>query len=144
MRPLAVFMPTWYVPRLSTDGNHKMAGGASDAPDGLDPFDAIADELSELRLGASAEQVGEAQEIVAAGVATRRYADELRRIPAGDVVTVVGVDSQPLRGRILSVGADWLRVGEVADDTGSRRARVLRYHDFRLDAIVRVTRESIE
>jgi hypothetical protein len=113
-------------------------------PDAFDEFDEIANELSELRLEASSEQLGEAHEILAAGVATRRFADELRRIAPGDVVTVVGADGGALRGRILSVGADWMRVGEVADDRGSRRSRLLRVHDFRLESVVRVTRESVE
>jgi hypothetical protein len=115
-----------------------------DTSGSFDAFDAIAEELSELRFGASAEQLGEAHEIIAAGVATRAFIDELRRVSPGDVVTVVGTDGVPVRGRILSVGADWLRLGEVADETGSRRARLLRVHDFPLDAIVRVTRESIQ
>lgn len=118
-----------------------MNGEASDA---FDAFDAIADELSELRLEASSEHLGEAHEILAAGVAARGFRDELRRIETGDVVTVVALDGVALRGRILRVGADWLRLGEVADETGSRRARLLRVHDLRLDAVIRVTREGTE
>ncbi len=106
-----------------------------------DAFDAITDGLFDLRGAALAEQLGEAREIVAAGVATRRFVDELRRIGPGEVVTVVGGDGEPLRGRLLCVGADWLRVGEVAEETGTRRTRLLRVHDVRLDAVVRVTRE---
>jgi hypothetical protein len=113
-----------------------------EARDAFDAFDAIADQLSELRVEASSEQLGEAHEILAAGVAGRGFGEELRRIPPGDVVTVVAADGAPLRGRILCVGADWLRVGEVADDSGSRRVRLVRVHDFRLEAIVRVTREA--
>ena len=93
---------------------------------------------SELRLEATSEHLGEADEIVAAGIASRRFADELRRVAPGEVVTVVATDGSPFRGRILCVGADWMRVGEIADDTGSRRVRLLRVHDLRLDAIVRV------
>ncbi|MGZ6963080.1 MAG: hypothetical protein ACXVKA_02570 [Acidimicrobiia bacterium] len=115
-----------------------------ETPDAFDAFDAIAEQLSELRFGATSEHLGEADEIVAAGVAARGFADELRRVAPGDVVTVVATDGAPLRGRILGVGADWLRVGEVADEIGSRRARLLRVDDFRLDAIVRVTREAVE
>ena len=110
-------------------------------PETPDAFDAITDGLSDLRREAVAEQLGEAREIVAAGVATRRFVDELRRIGPGEVVTVVAADGEPLRGRVLGVGADWLRVGEVADETGTGRTRLLRVHDLRLDAIVRVTRE---
>lgn len=113
-------------------------------PDADASFDAIAEQLSELRFEASAEQMGEADEIVAAGIASRGFADELRRIAPGEVVTVVATDGSPLRGRIISVGADWMRVGEVADDTGSRRVRLLRVHDLRLAAIVRVSREWTE
>jgi hypothetical protein len=115
-----------------------------EAPDGFDAFDEIAEQLSELRLEASSEHLGEAREIVAAGVAARGFADELRRIAPGEVVTVVATDGNPFRGRILCVGADWVRIGEVADDTGSRRVRLLRVHDLRVEAIVRVSREWTE
>ena len=112
--------------------------GASDASDA---FEAIAAELSELRLEATAEQLEQAHEIVAAGTANRRFVDEVRRIPPGEVVTVVASDGAAVRGRVLIVGADWLRVGEVADEIGSGRARLLRVHDLRIDAIARLTRE---
>ena len=115
-----------------------------EAPDAFDAFDAITDELSELRMSATSEQLGEAHEILAAGVAQRGFADELRRISSGDVVTVVATDGAAVRGRILAVGTDWMRVGEVADDTGSRRTRLLRVHDLRLEAVVRVIRETAE
>lgn len=109
-----------------------------------DAFDAIADQLAELRLGASAEQLEEAREIVTAGIAARGFTDELRRIPPGDVVTLTATDGAPVRGRILRVGADWVRVGEVADEAGTRRVRLRRVHDVRIEAVVRVTRESAE
>jgi hypothetical protein len=115
-----------------------------DETDAFDAFDAIAEQLSELRSEASSEQLGEAAEIVAAGTASRGFADELRRVAPGDVVTVVATDGSPLRGRILCVGADWMRVGEVADDTGTLRAKLIRVHDLRLDAVVRVSRERTE
>jgi hypothetical protein len=115
-----------------------------EAPDAFAAFDAIAEQLSELRLEATSEHLGEADEIVAAGITARDFADELRRIGPGEVVTVVALDGTPFRGRILCVGADWIRVGEIADDTGSRRVRLLRVHDLRLDAIVRVSREWTE
>jgi hypothetical protein len=110
-------------------------------PETPDAFEAIAEELAELRTAAQAEQLGEAREIVAADLAGRWFRDELRRTAPGDVVTLVADDGQPLRGRILGVGADWVRLGEVADGTGSARARVLRVHDVPLAAIARVTRE---
>lgn len=115
-----------------------------EAPDAFDAFDAIAEGLTELRLGAASEQLGQADEIVAAGIAQRGFSDELRRIASGDVVTVVASDGAAIRGRIIALGADWLRVGEVVDDAGSRRARLRRIHDVRLEAIVRVTRETTE
>ena len=106
-----------------------------------DDFDAITEELAELRTEARAEQLGEAREIVAADLAGRWFRDELRRIAAGDLVTVVASDGQALRGRILGVGADWLRLGEVADGDGAARARLRRVHDLPLTAVVRVTRD---
>ena len=105
-----------------------------------DAFDAIADQLGELRLGATAEQLEQAREIVSAGIGARTFGEQLRRIPRGDVVTLVAADGAALRGRVLDVGTDWLRLGEVADDAGTRRVRLRRVHDVRLDAVVRVTR----
>jgi hypothetical protein len=106
-----------------------------------DAFDAIADQLAELRMGAAAEQLDEAREIVAAGIATRPFVDQLRHIPPGDVVTLTALDGAAIRGRVLQVGADWLRLGEVVDDEGTVRVRLRRVHDVRLDAIARITRE---
>ena len=106
-----------------------------------DAFDAIADQLAELRTGATAEQLDEAREIVAAGIAARPFVDQLRQIPPGDVVTVTASDGVALRGRVLQVGADWIRLGEVADEEGTLRVQLRRVHDVRLDAVVRVSRE---
>jgi hypothetical protein len=106
-----------------------------------DAFDAIADQLAELRMGAAAEQLDEAREIVVAGLAVRPFVDQLRRIAPGDVVTLATTDGVAFRGRVLQVGADWLRLGEVTDDEGTLRVRLRWVHDVRLDAVVRVTRE---
>lgn len=103
-----------------------------------DAFDAIADEL---RREHAWDQRGEARAIVAAGDAARPYAAELRRVPAGEVITVVTVDGATVRGRITVVGSDWLRVEEVADPLGTARARSGRRHDISLRAVVRVSRE---
>ncbi len=113
----------------------------------FDAFEAItgpmAEELAgELAGELSRDQQGEAREIVAAGQSMRSLADELRRVPAGDVVTLVATDGVPLRGRLLAVGRDFVRLGEIADGSGSARARVLRVHDVRLGALVRMTREA--
>jgi hypothetical protein len=118
-----------------------MAQGGSD-DETSDAFEAITEGLADLRRQAELEQLGEAHEIVAAGEAARPFLDEVRRIAPGDVVTVVGADHHAVRGRILRVGADWVRVGEVAEATGTRRVRLHRIHDIRLDAIVRLTREA--
>ena len=100
---------------------------------------ALADELAREQ---RADHEGEAREIVAAGDAARAFVDELRRVPPGEVVTLVATDGAPLRGRVVRVGADWMRIGEVADDLGSGRARLLRVHDVRLDAVVRLVRDA--
>ena len=102
---------------------------------------AFADELARERV---AEHEGEAREIVAAGDAARSFVDELRRVPPGEVVVLVATDGAPMRGRVVRVGADWIRIGEVADDLGSGRARLLRVHDVRLDAVVRLVRDARE
>jgi hypothetical protein len=115
--------------------------GQGSMEDEADAFDAIADQLAELRMGAAAEQLDEAREIVVAGIAARTFADQLRNVPLGDVLTLTATDGVALRGRILQVGADWVRLGEVADDEGTLRVQLRRVHDVRLDAVVRITRE---
>lgn len=107
--------------------------------DGLDAFDAIAEEF---RREVAWEQRTEAREIIAAGISDSCFADVLTRVAPGDVVTVVASDGVPLRGRLLAVGRDWLRLGEVIDPTGTGRTRVRRTHDVRLEAVVRIIREA--
>jgi hypothetical protein len=102
-----------------------------------DAFDAIA---GELRRAAAWDQEAEARDIVAAADAARPFTAELRRIPPGEVVTVVAVDGTALRGRLGVVGCDWVRVEEVAD-AGAARTRAGRRHDLPVAAIARVTRE---
>jgi hypothetical protein len=43
---------------------------------------------------------------------------------------------------VVAVGLDWLRVAESIDDEGAARARVRRHHDVRIEAVVRIVRES--
>lgn len=107
--------------------------------DGFDAFDAIAEEL---RREAAWDQRAEAREIVAAGTANRSFVELLTRIPRGDTVVLVTVDGTVLAGRVLAVGRDWVRLGEVADPTGTARARLRRVHEVRLEAIGRVVREG--
>lgn len=95
----------------------------------------------DLRRDDAAEQVGVAREILAAGVAGSRFADHLRRVPAGEVVTIALADGALVRGRILRVGLDWLRLGEVAVEEGAGRARLRRCHDVRIEAVVRIVRD---
>jgi hypothetical protein len=121
-----------------------MDQGATDDDGAREAFEAITEGLADLRRDAELEQLGEAREIVADGLATRRFLDEVRRIAPGDVVTVVAADHHAVTGRILRVGADWVRVGEIVDASGTRRVRLHRVHDIRLDAIVRLTREPAE
>jgi hypothetical protein len=106
-----------------------------------DAFDAIAEELRRETVW---DQRAEAREILAAGTANRTFGEMLTRIPRGDTVALVTVDGTILAGRVLAVGRDWVRLGEVADPTGTARARLRRVHDLRLEAIVRVVREHGE
>jgi hypothetical protein len=92
--------------------------------------------------GLEAEQREEARAIVAAGRARRTFADLLRAISPGEVVTVVTVDGASIAGRVLGVGADTVCVGELVDPVGAARRRVVRRHDVRLSAVVRVVRDA--
>jgi hypothetical protein len=88
-----------------------------------------------------AEQREQARAIVTAGRTRRSFADELRSLAPGDVVTIVALDGASVTGRILGVGSDVVCVGEVADSSGTARRRICRRHDIRLDAVVRMVRE---
>ena len=68
----------------------------------------------------------------------RSFADLLRRLPAGEVVTLVTIDGADLRGRVLEVGSDVVRLGEVSGGIGAQGRRVVRCHDIRLAAVARL------
>lgn len=87
------------------------------------------------------EQRAVASSILAAARDTQTFADALRRLAPGDLVTIATVDGAALSGRVLGVGLDFVTLGEVGDGTGAARAHLLRTHDVRLDAVVRVARE---
>ncbi len=72
------------------------------------------------------------------------FADLLRRLPAGEVVTVVTMDGADLRGRVLKVGSDVVRLGEVSGGVGVQGRRVLRCHDIRIEAVARLVWEPAE
>jgi hypothetical protein len=69
------------------------------------------------------------------------FAELVRRVPVGEVVSVVTVDGGEVRGRVMQVGRDVVRVGEVNGDGGTSGRRIVRCHDIRLVAVVRVVRE---
>lgn len=107
-----------------------------------DTFFELTEELAaELDAARRSEERAEAAEIVAAALQGRRFVDHLRRLGPGERVTVVTVDGACVQGRLLAVAADWCCVGEVTDDLGTARRRVVRVHDVPLGAIVRVSRE---
>lgn len=96
---------------------------------------------AELRSDGDAEAHEHARAILAAARRRRTFADELRALSPGDVVTLVALDGSPITGRILGVGHDVVRIGEVLDPVGAARRRIVRFHDVRIDAVVRVVRE---
>ena len=105
----------------------------------MDEFEAItADLWSAQRL----EHEEQAREVLAAADADADFVSWARRIPRGEVITLVTTDGTIMRGRVLRVGQDWIRLGEVADETGTARAATRRDHVVRIAAIVRVSRES--
>jgi hypothetical protein len=69
------------------------------------------------------------------------FADLLRRLPAGEVVTMVTIDGADIRGRVLEVGSDVVRLGEVSAGAGAKARRVVRCHDIRLAAVARLVWE---
>ncbi len=100
----------------------------------MDEFEAITAGLTaEARL----EQVRLAREILAAADGERTYAEVLRRIPPTEVVALTTSDGTTLRGRVLRVGPEGLRLAEVGEPSASRPRRL---HEIRLDAVVRVSR----
>lgn len=105
-------------------------------------FFELTEELAaEFDAARGADQRAEAAEVLASATEARRFLDHLRRIPPGDLVTVVTADGACIHGRLLAVGADWCCVGEVTDGVGTARARLVRVHDVPVASLVRVSRE---
>jgi hypothetical protein len=104
----------------------------------MDEFDAI---TAELAADSRREQVEQAREILAAADTERSFVDAVRRLRAGEVLTVATVDGWVIRGRVVRVGVDWLRIAEVDDESGTARLRARRVHEVRLSAVVRISRE---
>jgi hypothetical protein len=103
----------------------------------MDEFDAI---TADLRAEERSGQVEHAREILAAADAVRDFSAALRRIGPAEVVVVVTADGWATRGRIVRIGADWLRVAEVRDETGTARIAPGRIHEIRLEAVIRISR----
>lgn len=105
----------------------------------MDEFEAI---TADLWSAQRQEHEDQAREVLAASDAETRFSVWLRRLPRGEVVALVTIDGATLRGRVLRVGQDWIRLGEVADDGGTQRTECRRDHAVRMAAIVRLSRES--
>lgn len=100
----------------------------------MDEFEAITAGLTaDTRL----EQVRMAREILAAADGERSYADVLRRIPPTEVVALTTADGVTIRGRVVRVGPEGLRLAEMGDGPAVRPRRL---HEIRLDAVIRVSR----
>ena len=103
----------------------------------MDEFDAI---TADLQAEERCEQVGHAREILAAADADREFTEVLRRIGPGEVVVAATADGWVVRGRLVRVGSDWVRIAEVRDEQGTARIAPGRVHEVRLAAVVRVSR----
>lgn len=106
---------------------------------GMDEFDAIA---ADLLAAERYEHEEQARELLVAADETFAFSDLLRRIPVGEVIGLTLIDGSTLRGRVVRVGRDWIRLSEVADELGTARARTRRVHEIRLAGVSRVSRES--
>lgn len=105
----------------------------------MDEFDAIA---ADLLAAERYEHEEQARELLVAADETFAFSDLLRRIPVGEVIGLTLIDGSTLRGRVVRVGRDWIRLSEVADELGTARARTRRIHEIRLAGVSRVSRES--
>ena len=105
----------------------------------MDEFEAITADLWSAERREHEEQ---AREVLAAADADTDFVAWLRQVPRGEVVVVVMTDGDPVRGRVVRVGRDWIRVSEVADDVGTARSASRREHAIRIAGIVRLSRES--
>lgn len=105
----------------------------------MDEFEVIA---AELMAADRYEHEEHAREILGAADHVMGFAEMLRRVPVGEAVGITLLDGSVLRGRIVRVGTDWIRVDEVADELGTARARTRRTHEIRLPSVSRVTREQ--
>jgi hypothetical protein len=61
-------------------------------------------------MGAAAEQLDEAREIVAAGVGARPFVDQVRHSPPGDVVTLPGFTAEVTQIAGRTIGQARLRL----------------------------------
>ncbi len=104
----------------------------------MDGFEEV---TAELRAADRWEQEEQAREILAAADARTDFSAWLRAIPRGEVVTLVTTDHRVQRGRIGSVGRDWLRFLDVPDGLGTARVTASAESAIRFDAVARISRE---
>lgn len=100
--------------------------------------DALAGLEAELRW----EHQAEAGSLVDGSRRRAAFLDRLRAVPPGEVVTLSCLDGACLRGRIVGVGVDVVTLGEALETEGARRARVVRLHEVRTAAVVRLVRDA--
>ena len=104
----------------------------------MDDFDAI---TTELQAGQRMEHEEQARELLDEADGNTRFLQLVSRVLAGEVVGLALIDGSMLRGRVLRVGSDWIRLAEVADETGTARLRSRRIHDVRVAGISRLIRD---
>lgn len=95
---------------------------------------------AEFASATRAEQFAKAIDLEREAARCRTFNQAVRELPAGEVVELATSDGAVLRGRVLEVGPDRIRLAETAGTRDAHlRARAVKVHDVRTGAVVRLS-----